>query len=626
MRPVSVIPSFDLKSLARVYQSREASPQDVMSLVLERIDAYADPAVWICRLPRDAVLAQARTVDKRREAGEKLPLFGIPFAIKDSIDLAGYPTTAACPAYSYIPERSATVVERLLDAGAIAIGKVNLDQFGTGLAGDRSPYGACCNVFNPDYISGGSSSGSGVAVAAGLVSFALGTDTAGSGRVPAAANNVVGLKPAPGLLSTVGMVPSCASLDCISFVTMTAEDAACVYSVAQGHEPAALGDAVPTTFAAPAESALDFCGDEERAEIFRQSLKRLEQSGAKRIAVDYAPFREAGLLLYGGPWVAERLAALEPFMSAHIEEMYPVTRSIIAGGNQYKAVDVFRAQQRLKSLRQTCLKVFEQAEVLIVPTIPTLPKRSEVEVDSILWSRRLGTYTNFANLLGLCALAVPSAFTAGGLPTGITLLGPPGSERRLCEIGMAWQRQLDLPLGATGNRLPAVSARSVRRSVPPPAEGLVRVSVAACASARSALPRFAHEIGRTVRTHLPNGSEIPILRISGTRPAAPGLLATDEQGGAIAVEIYDLPFEAFGRLVASVAPPLAIGTVEASRTANRSKDSCVSHALPKGRATLPNSADGLRSAASRGIPRHKHQLRVEQGIRVAPVNGPKQTK
>ena len=210
MRPVSAIPSFDLKSLTRVYQSREASPQEVMSLVLERIDAYADPAVWICRLPRDAVLAQATDGRKRREAGEKLPLFGIPFAIKDSIDLAGYPTTAACPAYSYIPERSATVVQRLLDAGAIAIGKVNLDQFGTGLAGDRSPYGACRNVFNPDYISGGSSSGSGVAVAAGLVSFALGTDTAGSGRVPAAANNVVGLKPAPGLLSTAGMVPSCA--------------------------------------------------------------------------------------------------------------------------------------------------------------------------------------------------------------------------------------------------------------------------------------------------------------------------------------------------------------------------------------------------------------------------------
>jgi allophanate hydrolase len=562
MRPVSAIPSFDLKSLARVYQSREASPQDVMSLVLERIDAYADPAVWICRLPRDAVLAQARTVEKRREAGEKLPLFGIPFAIKDSIDLAAYPTTAACPAFTYIPECSATVVQRLLDAGAIAIGKVNLDQFGTGLAGDRSPYGACHNVFNPDYISGGSSSGSGVAVAAGLVSFALGTDTAGSGRVPAAANNVVGLKPAPGLLSTAGMVPSCASLDCISFVTLTAEDSAFIYSVAQGQEPTALGDGGPITFAAPAESTLDFCGDQERAEIFRQSLERLEQSGAKRITVDYAPFREAGLLLYGGPWVAERLAALEAFMSAHSEEMYPVTRSIIAGGTQYKAVDVFRAQQRLKTLRETCLKVFEQAEVLVVPTIPTLPKRADVEADSILWSRRLGTYTNFANLVGLCALAVPSAFTTGGLPSGITLLGPPGSERRLCEIGMAWQRQLDLPLGATGNRLPAVSARSVRKAVPPPAEGFVRVSVAGAhlqgQPFHSALSKLGARFVRACRT-APKYRFYAFMELD---PPRPGLLATNEQGGAIAVEIYDLPFEGFGRLVASVAPPLAIGTVE----------------------------------------------------------------
>jgi allophanate hydrolase len=562
MRPVSVIPSFDLKNLARVYQSREASPQQVMSLVLERVAAYADPAVWITRLPAEAVLAQARRVEKRREAGEKLPLFGIPFAIKDSIDLAGYPTTAACPAYSYIPERSAAVVQKLLDAGAIAIGKVNLDQFGTGLAGDRSPYGACRNVFHPDYISGGSSSGSGVAVAAGLVSFALGTDTAGSGRVPAAANNVVGLKPAPGQLSTAGMVPSCASLDCISFVTLTAEDAGYVYAVAQGREPGPLGDAGLSAFAAPDASALDFCGDGERAEIFRQSLERLEQGGARRMPVDYAPFREAGLLLYGGPWVAERFAALETFMSAHREEMYPVTRSIIAGGSQYTAVDVFRAQQRLKTLRETCLRVFDQAEVLVVPTIPTLPQRAEVEADSLQWSRRLGTFTNFANLIGLCGLAVPSAFTAAGLPTGITLLGPPGSERRLCEIGMAWQRQLDLPLGATGNRLPAVSPRSVRKAVPPPAEGSVRVSVAGAhlqgQPLHPALSKFGARFVRACRT-APKYRFYAFLELD---PPRPGLLATDEPGGAIAVETYDLSMEGFGRLVASVAPPLAIGTVE----------------------------------------------------------------
>ncbi len=561
MRPVSAISSFDLKSLARVYQSREASPRDVISLVLERIAAYPDPAVWIFRLPHDAVLAQARAVERRRDAGEKLPLFGIPFAIKDSIDLAGYPTTAGCPAYSYVPERSATVVQRLLDAGAIAVGKTNLDQFGTGLAGDRSPYGACRNVFNPEFISGGSSSGSGIAVAAGLVSFALGTDTAGSGRVPAAANNVVGLKPSPGLLSTAGLVPSCASLDCISFVTLTADDSAFVYSVAHGRDAAPLGDGCLGTFAAPSESALDFCGDQERAELFRQSLDRLEESGARRIPVDFAPFREAGLLLYGGPWVAERLAALEAFMSAHSDEMYPVTRTIIAGGSQYRAVDVFRAQQRLKSLREVCLPTFDQVDVLVVPTIPTLPKLSDVEQDSVLWSRRLGTYTNFANLLGLSALAVPAAFTAGGLPAGITFLGPAGSERRLCEIGMAWQRQIDLPLGATSSRLPARAAGAVRKTSAP-TEGYVRVSVAGAhlqgEPFHPALCRLGARFVRACRT----ASKYRFYAFLDLNPPRPGLLRADERGGAVAVEIYDLPLEGFGRLVDSVSPPLAIGTVE----------------------------------------------------------------
>jgi allophanate hydrolase len=563
MRPAYAFPSLDLKSLARVYQSGEASPKEVACLVLARIAAYPDPAVWIHLLERDEILAQVGAIEKRREAGERLPLFGVPFAIKDSIDLAGHPTTAGCPAYSYVPERSATVVERLLKAGAIAIGKANLDQFGTGLAGDRTPYGACRNVFNPEFISGGSSSGSAVAVAAGLVSFALGTDTAGSGRVPAAANNIVGLKPTPGLLSTAGLVPSCASLDCISFMTLTADDSAFLLSIAQGQDspPAMPGDGHLTTFATPAESALDFCGDQESAEIFRKSLERLEGSGARRITVDFAPFREAGLLLYGGPWVAERLGTLEAFMSAHSDEMHPVTRKIIAGGSQYRAVDLFRAQQRLKILREICLRVFDQAEILVVPTIPTLPKTSDVAQDSVLWSRRLGTYTNFANLLGLSAVAVPAAFTALGLPAGLTLIGPAGSERRLCEIGMAWQRQIDLPLGATGHRLPAAAPRPVPRPSATP-EGYVRVSVAGAhlqgQPFHAALCRLGARFVRACRT----AAKYRFFAFLELDPPRPGLLRADERGGAIAVEIYDLPLEGFGRLVASVAPPLAIGTVE----------------------------------------------------------------
>jgi allophanate hydrolase len=561
MRPVPVISTLDLKSLARIYHTREASPHEVLASVLEKIAAYPDPAVWICRVPADAVYRQVEAVEKRRSAGETLPLFGVPFAIKDSIDLAGFPTTVACPAYSYIPERSATVVQRLLDAGAIAVGKTNLDQFGTGLAGDRSPYGACRNVFNAEYISGGSSSGSGVAVAAGLVSFALGTDTAGSGRVPAAANNVVGLKQAPGLLSTKGLVPSCASLDCISFVTLTAEDADFVYSVAQGRGLSTLAERPLASFAVPAESDLDFGGDRERAAIFQKSVARLEQGGARRITIDYTPFREAGLLLYGGPWVAERLSVLEDFMSAHADEMYPVTRSIIEGGRQYRAVDVFRAQQQLRNLREACLPVFEQAEVLLVPTIPTLPKLAEVQADSFAWSRRLGTYTNFANLVGLSALAVPAAFTSDGLPAGITLLGPPGSERRLCEIGVSWQRQIDLPLGATGNRLPSLPPHSSGISSGPP-DGYVRLSVAGAhlkgEPFHAALCKLGARFVRACRT-APRYTFFAFLDLN---PPRPGLLRLADGGRGIAVEIYDLSFEGFGKLVASVAPPLSIGTVE----------------------------------------------------------------
>lgn len=569
MRSPRSNPSLDLKTLAGVYQAREASPQDILDLVLERIAAYGDPAVWIHRIPREELLTRARAVEQRREAGESLPLFGVPFGIKDTIDLAGHPTTAACPAYSYVPERSAPVVERLLDAGAIPVGKTNLDQFGTGLAGDRSPYGACRNVFDPAYISGGSSSGSAVAVAAGLVSFALGTDTAGSGRVPAAANNIVGLKQAHGMLSTVGVVPSCASLDCISFLSLTVEDSAQLYSLALGQDwlGEGAGDGRLATFSTPRDEDLNFFGDEERAELFGRSLKRLEQGGARSLRVDFAPFREVALLLYEGPWVAERLAALEDFVKLHPDEMVPVTRQIIEGGSKYSAVDAFRGGYRLEALREICLRVFDEAEVLVVPTMPTLPTLAEVQGDSIGWSRRLGTYTNFANLLGLCALALPAGFTQHGLPVGITLLGRAGSERQLCEIGMAWQRQSDLPLGATGIKLPPSTPRDavgplVVSRTSTHVKGRVRVAVAGAhlrgQPLHAALCRFGARFVRACRT----APKYRFFAFMNLDPPRPGLLRSEDEPGAVAVETYDLSMEGFGCLVASVAPPLAIGTVE----------------------------------------------------------------
>ncbi len=555
-------PSLDLRSMEQLYNARKASPEDIVILVLERIAAYSDPAVWTHLVPRDELLMQARAINKRREAGERLPLFGVPFTIKDNIDLAGHPTTAGCPAFAYVPQRSAAVVERLQAAGAIAIGKSNLDQFATGLMGDRSPYGACRNIFNSAYISGGSSSGSAVAVAAGLVSFGVATDTAGSGRVPAAFNNIVGLKPTPELLSNAGMVPACASLDCISFLSLTVEDSARLLAVALGED----GTQVPadrgalTTFATPSEKDLDFLGDLECEEVFKSSVKRLVQGGAHRINVDLTPFQAVASLLYDGPWVVERLASLEGFLKTHASEMNPVVRAIVEGATKFSAVDVFRGIYRLKELRDICLKVFDEAEVLVVPSTPTLPTLAQVQADSLGWSRKLGMYTNFVNLLGLSALALPGAFTKAGLPTGITLIGPARGERRLCEVGMAWQRQLDLQLGATAAKLPSAGRPNV--GIVPLADDHVRAAVAAAhlkgQPLHGDLLRFNARFVRLARC----APKYRFLAVIESKPPRAGLEHTADGRGNVEVEVYDLPFEGFGRLVASVAPPLAIGTVE----------------------------------------------------------------
>ena len=480
MRNPACAASLDFASLERLYRRGDVVPRDVVSSVLQRIHAYPDPAVWIHLLLPDEVLQQADGIAGRRRAGEALPLYGVPFAVKDNIDVAGCPTTAGCPAFTYTPARTASVVDRLQNAGALLIGKTNLDQFAAGLAGDRSPYGVCRNVFDPRYISGGSSSGSAVAVASGLVSFALGTDTAGSGRVPAGCNNIVGLKPTRGRLPTDGVVPACGSLDCVSIFALRTDDAFTVCQIATG-EPVGLsrrdkpgGSPVRFTFAAPRDRDLEFYGDERQAELFRQALAGLEKLGAtRRETVDFGPFQEVASLLYDGPWIAERLAGLEEFVRDHAADMHSVTRSILARGADYSAVDVFKAMSRLALLRRECLKVFKRAEVLVVPTLPTLPTRAEVEADSAGWSRRLGRYTNFVNLLELAALAVPAGFRPDGLPAGVTLIGQAGSERRLCEIGTAWQRWTKLPLGATQWVFPK-DEEPVRMEKPSPAaKGMV---------------------------------------------------------------------------------------------------------------------------------------------------------
>jgi allophanate hydrolase len=534
-------------------------PEEILSEVGQRIADCRDSSVWIFRVPPADLKEQAASLERRRARGESLPLYGVPFAVKDNIDVQGYPTSAGCPAFVYKAEKTAPVVTRLLNAGAILVGKTNLDQFATGLAGDRSPYGACRNVFDPERISGGSSSGSAVAVAAGLVSFALGTDTAGSGRVPAGCNNIVGLKPTPGLLDIDGVVPACQSLDCVSILALTVTDALRVCEIAADKPLADQPMSETFVFAVPRDEDLEFFGDREQATLFAASIKRLEQMGGRRINVDFRPLREVASLLYEGPWVAERLAGLGSFVSLHAADMHPVTRKIIEGGARYTAVDAFNALASLRKMRGACERVFAEADFLVVPTMPTIPTIHEVQSDSLGWSRRLGHYTNFVNLLGWSALAVPSGFTPKKLPGGITLIARGGSERRLCRLGQAWQEKIALPLGATGYSLPTPSQPVWMKT---PAEGFVRVAVAGAhlrgQPFHPALLGMGARFVRSCRT----ASQYRFVALMDLKPPRPGLLKDETRAGSAVVEIYELSYEGFGKLVASVAPPLAIGTIE----------------------------------------------------------------
>jgi allophanate hydrolase len=447
-------------TLHRLYESAALRPETVIDAIYSRIAARGDDHVWISLVVRREAMAHAARLSAVRTSFETLPpLWGLPFAIKDNIDLSGVPTTAACPAYAYFPERSATVVERLIGAGAIPIGKTNLDQFATGLVGVRSPYGVPSNPFHPAYIPGGSSSGSAVAVATGLVSFALGTDTAGSGRIPAAFCNVVGLKPTRGLIPTVGVVPACRSLDCVSVFALTVEEAATVCSVAMGPDPQdAYSRSLERRPERPRPTAvyrfgiptyLDFLGDTEAASLFDQSVARLQAMGGEAVAIDFAPFAEAGQLLYDGPWVAERLAALETFVRTSGEAMHPITRQIIAGGAAYSAVDTFRALDRRQRLQAQTLPLWDRIDCLVVPTAPTVYRIDAVEAEPLRLNSALGLYTNFVNLLDLAAIAVPGGFRPSGLPMGISLIAPAFQDDLLVDLASAFQRHSGLRLGAT---------------------------------------------------------------------------------------------------------------------------------------------------------------------------------
>ena len=464
--PPFAIQTFD--ALATHYSSGEFSVSRMIDEVLLRIAAQGDDRVWISRVPDSVLRQRAENLDRARRDGgmARLPLFGAPFAVKDNIDVAGVPTTAACPDFAYVPHVSATAVRRLEAAGAIVIGKTNLDQFATGLVGVRSPYGVPRNPFDADFIPGGSSSGSAIAVATGLVAFSLGTDTAGSGRVPAAFNNVVGLKPSIGLVSAAGVVPACRSLDCVSVLAPTVDDAMRVLAAMAGPDeadpfsrappagflPEMLGPVASFEFAVPNGADLEFCGNGDYERLFAEAILRMEAIGGRRREISFAPFASVAELLYSDAGVAERVAAVGDFLRDHPDSVLPVTRAIIERGRNASAADVYRLRERVAALRSHAMASLEGAVLLLVPTAPTLYRIAEVERDPVALNTKLGLYTNFANLLDLAAIAVPSGFTAGGLPFGVSLIGRAFSEPLLAGVAAAFARASALPLGATPSR------------------------------------------------------------------------------------------------------------------------------------------------------------------------------
>ncbi|MGF2653188.1 allophanate hydrolase [Serratia marcescens] len=560
---------FTLSEWQHHYQTRPAGERlACVSATIEALvaDLDSDDNAWLYLATPAQRERQYRQLAQRLEAvaGDlsRLPLFGVPFAIKDNIDVGGWPTSAACPAFTYQAAADATVVANLRAAGAISLGKTNLDQFATGLVGTRSPYGAVVNSFDSRYVSGGSSSGSASVVARGLVPFALGTDTAGSGRVPAGFNNIVGLKPTKGRLSNRGVVPACRLNDTVSIFALTVADAAQVAELASGFDAAdpysrpdphtAPAD-IPAAprFAVPAQ--LEFFGDVQAERAFHRALAQLQAGGATLEPLDFAPFRTLAEQLYYGPWVAERTVAIEQVLEANPQAIDPVVRGIVGNGLGYSACDAYKAEYLRAELARQIAQRLAPFDALVVPTAPTIRTLAEMAQEPVLFNSQFGTYTNFTNLADLSALALPGPLREDGLPAGITLIAPAWHDRALAAFGLRWQRQSALPLGATGRALPPQPA-------PAPSSGHVRLAVVG-----------AHLSGMPLNVQLTQRDAVrveqtvtaPCYRLyalADTEPPKPGL-ARVAQGAAIRLELWDIPLARFGEFVAEIPAPLGIGTL-----------------------------------------------------------------
>lgn len=559
--------SLDLKALAACFD-KGMRPTELVAAIYDRIAARGEDHVWITLVPKDLALARAAALEAAGRNAQQ-PLWGIPFAVKDNIDVTGLPTTAACPDFLYMPDRSAAVVEKLLAAGAILIGKTNLDQFATGLVGVRSPYGIARNPFNADYVPGGSSSGSAVAVSSGLVSFSLGTDTAGSGRVPAGFNNIVGLKPTVGLLSASGMLPACKALDCISIFALTVNDASAVLAVAAGYDAAdaysrpapagwranPAGGVQPFRFGVPRQDQLKFFGNGAAEALFLRAMQRMTALGGEKVEIDYAPFAEAAGLLYTPAGTAERTAALGDFLDSYADALHPITRKIIEAGKQATGVDVHRHYYRIRELQQASSATWGQIDILLLPTSGTIYTVKELEAEPIQFNSNLGYYTNFVNYFDLAALAVPNGFQPDGLPAGITLIGPRFSEPLLATIGEAYHRGSGLSLGATRHAYPEAA----------PATGIANypsVTVAVFGAHMSGLPLNyqLRELGARLLSECRTSPDYRLYVIAGALPR-PGMVRTCQGGRAIPGELWQVPTSGFGAFVAGIPAPLGIGDV-----------------------------------------------------------------
>ena len=578
--------SFDASTLKAAYAAG-LSPCDVVTEVLRRLRQANDPGIFLYLPDEEKLMEAARDLG---HYDSDRPLFGLPFAVKDNIDVAGMPTTAACPAWTYTPDRDAFAVARLRAAGAIPIGKANLDQFATGLVGTRTPWPVPRNALDPNIVPGGSSSGSAVAVGHGFVPFALGTDTAGSGRVPAALNGIVGLKPTLGMISASGVVPACRTLDTISIFARNVTDAYAILQAMAGYDATdPYSRKIPAPTLRPAPPAIrvgvpdatsrEFFGDALQAAAFARDLDSLRDRGAHIVEMDFTPFYDVANMLYDGAWVAERHSVIEDLLSAQPDAIHPVTRAIICKAEGLSATDAFRGIYRLAELRRACEPLISAVDMLAVPTIPTFYTCDDLMADPVTPNSNLGTYTNFVNLLDLCALTMPTPARDDGRPGSLTLIGPAGQDAALAAVALA----LD---GLT------IAAEGVPED---------QIAIAVCGAHMSGLP-LNHQLTELGGRFLKATSTAPCYSfhaLAGGPPVRPGLVRRQTGGASIALELWTLPKTSLGHLICQIPAPLGLGSIELEDGSRATGFLC--EAAGTLGATEITSAGGWRQYLSDGV-------------------------